>query len=193
MGGSLFNCTRKTKVITCRPKCPWYTSEIKHQKGLVRQREKIWQKYREDHQWIAYKVEKKKYNEILLESKQTTIMNKVNQCNRDTKQLFRLVNEITSSTKDNPLPDGISNQELADQFADYFINKIQLIRDSLDNYDKYCTEPTSHITNLGKFKPLLEDEVVKIIMGMTSKSCESDLVPTTLFKKILTQVIRPIT
>ena len=32
----------KSKVITCIPKCPWYTSEIKHQKGVVRQREKVW-------------------------------------------------------------------------------------------------------------------------------------------------------
>ena len=37
------------------------------------------------------------------------------------RQLFRLVSEITSSTKDNPLPDGKSNRELADQFAEYFI------------------------------------------------------------------------
>ena len=68
---------------------------------------------------------------MLIESKQTTIADKVNQCNKDAKQLFRLVNEIALSTKDNLLPDGISNQELADQFTDYFIDKIQLIRNSL--------------------------------------------------------------
>ena len=72
----------KSKVTTCRPKCPWYTSDIEHQKGVVRCKEKIWQKYREDCQWITNKVEKRKYNEMLLESKQTTIMDKVNQCNR---------------------------------------------------------------------------------------------------------------
>ena len=110
-------------------------------------------------------MEKRKYNAMLPESKQTTILDKVNQCNKDAKQWFRLVNEITLSTKDNLLPDGISNQELADQFADYFINKIQLIRDSLDNYDKYHTESTSHIPILGKFEPLMEDEVAKIING----------------------------
>ena len=39
----------------------------------------------------------------------------------------------------------------------------------------------------------MEDEVAKIIMGMASKSCESGLVPTTLLKDILPQVIRPVT
>ena len=43
------------------------------------------EKYREDHQWIAYKVEKRKYNAMLLESKQTTITGKVNQYNKDAK------------------------------------------------------------------------------------------------------------
>ena len=121
------------------------------------------------------------------------MVDKVNQYNKDAKQLFRLVNESTSSTKDNPLPDGISNQEPADQFANYFINKIQLIRGSLENYDKYHTESTSHIPTLDKFEPLTEDEMAKIIMGMASKSCESDPVPPTLLKKILPQVIRLIT
>ena len=183
----------KSKVITCRPKCPWYTSEIKHQEGVVKHKEKIWRKYREDDQWIAYKVKKRKYNQMFLESKQITISDKVNQCNRDTKQLFRLVNEISSSTEDNPLPDEISNQELANQFADYFINKIQIIRDNLNNYDKYCVDHAQHIPTFGKIEPLMEDEVTKIIMGMASKSCESDPVPTTLLKEILPQVIKLIT
>ena len=138
-------------------------------------------------------MEKRKYNAMLLESKQTTIADKVNQYNKDAKQLFRLVNEITSSTKDNPLPDRISNHELADQFADYFINKIHLIWDSVDNDDKYCTESTSHIPTLGTFEPLTEDEVAKIKMCMASKSCESDPVWTALLKEILLHIIIPIT
>ena len=115
----------RSKVITCRPNCPWYTDDLKHQKGVVRHRERIWRKYREDHQWLTYKSEKRKYNNMLFESKRINIANKVNQCNRDTRQLFRLVINISSSTKDNPLPDGKSNQELADQFAEYLIDKIQ--------------------------------------------------------------------
>ena len=39
----------------------------------------------------------------------------------------------------------------------------------------------------------MEGEVAKIIMGMASKSCESDPVPTTQLKEILPQVIKLIT
>ena len=95
--------------------------------------------------------------------------------------------------KINALPDGISNQELADQFAKYFINKIQMIKDNLNNYDKYHVDEAQHMPTLRKFEPLMEDEVTKIIMGMASKSYESDPVPTTLLKEILPQVIKQIT
>ena len=87
----------------------------------------------------------------------------------------------------------ISNQELANQFAQDFINKIQMIRDNLNNYDKYHVDEAQHIPILGKFEPLMEDEVTKIIMGMVSKSWESDPVPTTLLKEILPQVTKPVT
>ena len=49
--------------------------------------------------------EKRRYNNMLFESKKINIANKVNQCNRDTRQMFRLVSNITSSAKNNPLPD----------------------------------------------------------------------------------------
>ena len=173
----------RSKVITCRPKCPWYTDDLKHQKGVVRCRERIWRKYRQDHQWLAYKSEKRKYNNMLFQSKKINIANKVNQCNRDTRQLFKLVSNITSSTKDNPLPDGKSNQELANQFAEYFIDKIQKTRNNLNSYDRYQVDEAVQAPTLGEFELLTEDKVTKVIMSMASKSCEIYPVTTNLLKE----------
>ena len=50
-----------------------------------------------------------------------------------------------------------------------------------------------HTQTLGEFESLSEDEVSKVIMSMASKSSEIDPVPTTLLKKILPQIIKPIT
>ena len=54
-------------------------------------------------------------------------------------------------------------------------------------------DEAQQVSTLGKFEPLMEDEVAKVIIGMASKSCESDPVPTNLLKEILPQVIKPIT
>ena len=71
--------------------------------------------------------------------------------------------------------------------------KIQIIRNNLNSYDKYHVDEAQQLPTLGKFEPHMEDKVAKVIMGMESKSCESDPVPTNLLKEILPQVIKPIT
>ena len=48
-------------------------------------------------------------------------------------KLYKLVNSILGKSKDNPMPD---KEKLDDEFADYFLGKIQKIRDQLDHYDK---------------------------------------------------------
>ena len=72
-------------------------------------------------------MRKRKYNNILKEAKKTTISEKIYAHNRDTKQLYKLVSEVTPSVKENPLPMGKSNNELAEEFTDFFWSKIQLI------------------------------------------------------------------
>ena len=67
-----------TISVTFQHICPWFTSNIKHQKiKNVRWHERIWYKYREDHQWHAYKNEKWKYNNMLKEAKKTIIIEKI--------------------------------------------------------------------------------------------------------------------
>ena len=41
--------------------------------------------------------------------------------------------------------------------------------------------------------PMTESDVATVIKGMASKSCEIDLIPTTLLKDILPSVIKPTT
>ena len=48
---------------------------------------------------------------------------------------------MTGRKQENPMPEHYSNEKLADIFADYFMNKIQNIRDALQNISKYI--PTS--------------------------------------------------
>ena len=69
--------------------------------------------------------------------------------------------------------------------------KIKKTRDALENHPIYKPEHRD-IDQLKEFQPLLENEVSKI-GKMSSESCEIDPMPTTLLKKVLPSVIRPIT
>ena len=77
---------------------------------------------------------------MLKEAKKNTVSEKVDACNRNTKWLFKLVSELTSSVKDNPLPNGKSNKELAEEFVDFFLKKIQHIHDGLEGFEKFSPQ-----------------------------------------------------
>ena len=59
---------------------------------------------------------------------------------------------------DNPLPNHTSNKDLAEEFADFCMDKMQKIRDNLTGNPTY--EPTKKITSrLAEFRPFDQTEV----------------------------------
>ena len=106
---------------------------------------------------------------------------------RDPRKLYKIFNNITGNISENPLPDSESDEEVANDFSDFFIQKIQKIRDSLKIHQKY--DPSKSTTRLGQvlrqFREVSEDEVKKIINGMATKSYKGDPIPTPLLKQIL--------
>ena len=43
-------------VLKVKDEKPWYNNEMRHLKLMVRNRENIWKKYKDDHQWMVYKI-----------------------------------------------------------------------------------------------------------------------------------------
>ena len=78
------------------------------------------------------------------------------------------------------------------EFADFFMNKIQKIRDALDKHPKY-NSCSKEVVSLDSFKLLSEKQVKSIIASMSTKSCELDVLPTQLLKDILDRILTPIT
>ena len=96
------------------------------------------------------------------------------------------------TVKENPLPDHTDKEELANQFASFFINKIQDIRDQLDTLPTYChisIDPPEFL----EFELMTEEEVGNIIKGMPAKMCDMDVIPTTLLKEALPGLLPMIT
>ena len=118
---------------------------------------------------------------------------KVAECKNNTKKkIYKLISNITGTTKVNHLPETISDKELADKFAYFFYNKIVNIRNNLDVFDKYepVRRETSHIF---EFQPVTCAEVRKILASMTNKSCELDVVDTKFLKEGMDFILEEIT
>ena len=77
---------------------------------------------------------------------------------------------------DNPLPKHDNEENLANEFADYFIGKIEKIRQELNVNSKY-TPSNDSTPILAEFTEVTQDEVQKIIMNLATKYCELDPFP----------------
>ena len=158
--------------------------KLKTKKKAVRRREKIWQKYKYPEHWRALQVASKEYKILLTQVKTTRIKEKIDDCQKDTKKLYKLVVYLTGTATENPLPPGKTDNQLAEDFAKFFMNKIQTIRDNLADHPLYKPEPTN-IQKLDTFKKPSTEDVRKLINKMKMKSCELDVLPTHILKEML--------
>ena len=69
----------------------------------------------------------------MLTSIRTAVLSdKVKECNNNSGKLYELVKEPTNIKDKNPFPKASSDEELANQFADYFMNKIKNITSEMN-------------------------------------------------------------
>ena len=99
---------------------------------------------------------------------------------------------LTGTATKNPLPPGKTDDQLAEDFAEFFMSKILTIKDSLVDHPLYRPKPTN-IPKFDAFKELREEDVKKLIRKMKTKSCELDILPTNILKEMLEDLLPTIT
>ena len=178
-----------------RPRKPqniWFNNTLQQQQKIVKNRGRIWRKYRKQHHWKAYTVERNKYICQLHYFKQQSISKRVLGCKKNAKELFLLVNKLTGNTMQNPLPPYKTDKELTEDLTRFFICKIERIRESFINTPAYKAI-YQDIPQFPSFCPLTESKVHAVIMKMRNKYCELDIIPTTIVKQILDACLLMIT
>ena len=125
-------------------------------------------------------------------TKRTVLSEKVAECKGDIKRLYKTFNDISGQKQENPMPEGFSELELSNKFADFFMGKIESIRDALKDCPKYVPQE-SLAPKFDNFNILSEEEVRKLIFSLASKSCELDILPAFVLKNVISSVLSPIT
>ena len=94
---------------------------------------------------------------------------------------------LTSKQCERKLPKSRSHQDLDEEFATFFQEKIQKIWDKL-NDKPHFTIDRNNAASFRCFTPMTEQQVIKTIHSLKSKSCELDPIPTTILKNFLTNL-----
>ena len=77
-----------------RPRRVWHSEELQVQRCIVRNRERLWRKSLHDHLWIAFKIERNRYNKMLKEAKEAFISQDILSLRNDIKYLYKVVTNL---------------------------------------------------------------------------------------------------
>ena len=124
-----------------------------------------------------------RYKNVHREAKPSAVCEKVSECDTDTYKLYSFVNSLKGSTNVNLMPDHQgSDEELTEQFSEFFIEKIIKIRQGLDIHPKYDPPYRQGLHYLHEFNRMFSEEVLLVMKSMAAKTCDSDLLPSSLLK-----------
>ena len=107
---------------------------------------------------MEFNSARKGYKEALTHAKIACYSDQIKSSKGNMKKLYNLVYGLMGDVKSNPLQDHTDDAKLAEEFADFFIAKIQAIRDNLEHHDKFKAT-IRNTNNFMEFRLYNEDEI----------------------------------
>ena len=81
------------------------------------------------------------------------------------------------------MPNAHSDQDQAESFADFFVDKIMKIKNEFDQYAPYEPRHKDLLTTFNMFYPGTDDMVKMLVRCMQTKSCELKLIAMAFLKE----------
>ena len=184
-----------SKTLSVHPKVPWFSSNLTTLKRQRRKAEKQWRTNMLDpNSQSKFQATRNKYRYSLSAAKCSFFSDAIIKAEGDQKKLYSIIKSLTAVKSDMPLPHHTSSQQLAEDFGQFFIKKIDNIRSELNAPANLLIPQSSSYTgnHLTKFNQLTHADVRKLVMSSKTTSCDLDPIPTSLLKdhiSILTPII----
>ena len=180
------------KTISLRPHAPWYTSALRQEKRVRMRSERVVARtmLEVDRQIVQDMYRKR--DEQLVEANTSYFTNKVEESKDNPKALFRLTRNMMDDSGETILLSHTCKRNMANDFSDFFYNKILNIRSELGMPGVYkCGSMTTSFsgTPLTAFMDATEIEIQNIIRRSSAKSCELDPLPTWLLKECIAELV----
>jgi hypothetical protein len=182
-----------TKCITLRPFAPWYDDEIRTAKRERRRCERQYLKSGLIVHKDLYQEQCRRYKDLLDAAKTSYHRSQLADC--DHRQLFRAVDKLCSANTSKKLPSHDDSAQLANDFANFFVDKIDKVHNKLDHLssDHLQSDLSSPPAVFAHFSEVSQETVRKIIMESPSSTCDLDCIPTWFLKSCINELLPSIT
>ena len=184
----------KQKEIKVCHDLPWFNENIKEEIRLQCYKERLWRCNPNEYTQQAFYNQRRYVANLIYSTKRNFLRQKIQECSKDSKAIFKLTNKMLFCKEDLPLPATDNIKELAQEFGNFFDAKITKIMNALaptapdqisSDYIE-CDFQTKY--RLSSFRVPSLDELTTIIKKTATKSCELDPIPTQLLKEALPAV-----
>jgi len=176
-----------SKTISVVSKAPWFDKEYRDLRKLRRKAERIWRKTQTELDFITYKDICKSSSKLARQKKKDHFVSVINKAEGNPRTLYQIVNKELDRKQSSKLPDFTEDlPELASTFNKFFVDKIDKIRNSMneDNNTMLTDSPThTHNNFLSNFEPATLEEIKDIINECGIKCSPADLLPQVLYKE----------
>ena len=188
----------KRKIIPQRRRIPWYNDQILNAKRLRRKAEKKWRLSNSTLDLTAYKSARNFATNLIKKARFDFYHNLIQENSSDQGKLFRISKQLLNQNFDVPLPPHSSKAILANEMANFFVEKISNIRSKF----KVCTNEDCQdcvpvmdlqVPSFSSFQVITEEEARIIIMSLAKKSSALDPIPTPLVVKCIDVLLPVIT
>lgn len=159
----------RSKTITIKPQSPWFTEEIRIAKRDRRRAERRWRSTRLSVHHEIYRTECRRVSKLCRDARKEYYCSRIEDCGTDQRKIFQIASDLMNKRKDTSLPSSCSSQELAEDFAEFFMDKISRIRMSFESNSSQPSNDSDSdqmdIPRLQILSPTTNDELKKIITG----------------------------
>ena len=179
---------KRLKPITLRPEQKCMSEDLKNMKRKVRSLERKYKAIKKPEVKQEHKILTSKYKKLFCKTKREYINEKFIKCCKNTKKLYKTLNQIIGKDEEVILPPE-KDTKCANNLLQFFMDKIKKINVNLENYELFTPPSNSSNHELEVFSEMSTEEVRKIIIESKPTRCGSDLLPSTVVKHHLNIVL----
>lgn len=162
-----------------RNAAPWFNTELRKARKLRRMAELRWRRKRTIDLREKCRSARNEVNSLIRRTKREYFHKKIHKAGTNMEKLYKFFNELTGKNKKKILPEGFTDSNLANSFADYFEEKIEKIYNNFEDQGRgyYSLLPDFPFRNMTKLEPIDYNELRGLVKRTKKTYCDSDPFP----------------
>ena len=172
-------CPVIEKEIRVIDRSPWYNVDVANAKREKKRKERVWRRLRTEAARRDYQEARNRENMVIRNRKRDYYRQKVAEAGTDMSKLYDIVDNLTANKKKKRLPKGFSDEELAQNFLEFFTTKIRNVVDSFTdgNSEWVSNIPQFQGRAFSSFQEIDINKLKYIVQRMKLTYCDNDPVP----------------